>query len=84
MVALENRCLTSSTTASDIFNTIFKNPFGGFKSQTLLSFLISNPRMKSIQAYQPPWLGRLGHGLDVDPELVHGKDTDYELFILIQ
>jgi len=77
MVALENRCLTSSTTDSDIFNTIFKNPFGGFRSQTLLSFLISNPRMKLIQAYQPPSPARLGHGLEVELELIHGLDTAY-------
>lgn len=68
--------------ASDIFKTVFKNTFGGFKSQTRLSFLISNPRMISIQAYQPPWLGRLGHGLEVDLELFHGLGTDYENLFL--
>jgi len=40
--------------------------------------------MISIQAYQSPWLGGIGHGLEVDRELIHGLDTDYELFILIQ
>jgi hypothetical protein len=84
MVALENSFLTSSTTDSDIFNTILKTPFGGFKSQIVLPLLISNPRMKSTQAYQPPWLARLGHGLEADLELMHGLDLMYSLCIICE